>query len=84
MAEGGGGRGADARLDGRLEFFGARRVVGCGLADAGLQNTHLAPNASLWDRHTSFPPRRLGLQLIVGSIGKGLVQYEVHWLVYRS
>ena len=33
---GGGGRGADARLDGRLEFFGARRVVGCALADAGL------------------------------------------------
>ena len=32
----GGGRGADARLDGRLEFFGARRVVGCALADAGL------------------------------------------------
>ena len=36
MAEGGGGRGADARLDGRLEFFGARRAVGCALADAGL------------------------------------------------
>ena len=36
MAEGGGGRGADARLDGRLEFFGARRVVGCALAGAGL------------------------------------------------
>ena len=36
MAEEGGGRGADARLDGRLEFFGARRVVGCALADAGL------------------------------------------------
>ena len=33
---GGGGRGADAQLDGRLEFFGARRVVGCALADAGL------------------------------------------------
>ena len=37
-----------------------------------LQNTHLAPNASLWDRHTSFPPRRLGLQLIVGSMEKVL------------
>ena len=36
MAEGGGRRGADARLDGRLEFFGARRAVGCALADAGL------------------------------------------------
>ena len=36
------------------------------------QNTHLAPNASLWDRHTSFPPRRLGLQLIVGSMEKVL------------
>ena len=38
MAEGGGGggRGADARLDGRLEFLGARRVAGCALADAGL------------------------------------------------
>ena len=33
---GGGGRGAGARLDGRLEFFGARRVAGCALADAGL------------------------------------------------
>ena len=32
----GGGRGADARLDGRLESFGARRVAGCALADAGL------------------------------------------------
>ena len=32
----GGGRGADARLDRRLEFFGARRVAGCALADAGL------------------------------------------------
>ena len=32
----GGGRGADAWLDGRLEFFGARRVAGCALADAGL------------------------------------------------
>ena len=36
MAEGGGGRGADARLDGRLEFLGARRVAGCALADASL------------------------------------------------
>ena len=35
-------------------------------------------------QNTSFPRRRLGLQLIVGSIRKGLVQYEVHWLVYRS
>ena len=35
-------------------------------------------------RHTSFPPRRLGLQLILGSIRKGLVQYDVHWWVYRS
>ena len=33
---GGGGRGADARLDGSLEFSGARRVAGCALADAGL------------------------------------------------
>ena len=33
---GGGGRGADARLNGRLEFFRARRVAGCALADAGL------------------------------------------------
>ena len=33
---GGGGRCADARPDGRLEFFGARQVVGCALADAGL------------------------------------------------
>ena len=32
----GGGLGADARLDGRLEFFGARLVAGCALADAGL------------------------------------------------
>ena len=32
----GGGRGADARLDGRLEFFGAPRVAGCALGDAGL------------------------------------------------
>ena len=31
-----GGRGADARLDGRLEFFGARRVACCALADAAL------------------------------------------------
>ena len=31
-----GGRGADARLDGCLNFFGARRVTGCALADAGL------------------------------------------------
>ena len=38
---GGGGRGADARLDGRLEFFGARRVVGCALADAGLDGFFL-------------------------------------------
>ena len=36
MAEGGGGRGADARLDERLEFLGARQVAGCALADAGL------------------------------------------------
>ena len=33
---GGGGRGADARLDGRLEFLGARRVALLALADAGL------------------------------------------------
>ena len=32
----GGGRCADARLDARFEFFGARRVSGCALADAGL------------------------------------------------
>ena len=35
MAEGGGARGADARLDGRLDFFGAQQVAGCALADAG-------------------------------------------------
>ena len=27
------------------------------------------------------PSRRLGLQLIVGSMEKGLAQYEVHWRV---
>ena len=32
----GGGRGAEARPDGRFEFLGARRVAGCALADAGL------------------------------------------------
>ena len=35
---GGGGRGADARLEGRLDFFGARRVACCALADAGLDS----------------------------------------------
>ena len=33
---GGGGCGADARWNGRLEFFRARRVACCALADAGL------------------------------------------------
>ena len=39
---GGGKCGADAPLDGRLEFFGARRVAGCALADAGLDGSFKA------------------------------------------
>ena len=36
MAEEGGGRGADARLGGRVEFLAARQVAGCALTGAGL------------------------------------------------
>ena len=36
------GRGADARLDGRSEYLGARRVAGCVVAEAGLEGSFKA------------------------------------------
>ena len=46
-----------------------------------LQKTHLARNASLLERSTSVPSRRLGSRVLVGSTMKGFVQYGVHWRV---
>ena len=43
----GGGHGADARLDGRFEFLGARQVAGCALADAGLDRFFRARSQNL-------------------------------------
>ena len=45
------------------------------------KKTDLARNASLRERSTSVPSRRLGLQVMVGSTMKGFVRYQVHWRI---
>ena len=48
------------------------------------KHTPCSQSIALGSPHKLSVQKTLGLQLILGSIRKGLVQYEVHWWVYRS